>query len=105
VSPHIPFSRFHAALQAGDLEFVRRYRASFTLGLPDDVRIAGLTASQDPGGLEAEALTCIQRFAAEAPAQRVEDYARLVSAVRRMSYDPESGTGELLALCALRGIE
>jgi hypothetical protein len=82
---HIPFSRFHAALSAGDLTFVRRHRASFTLGLVDEIRIAELTASQDPGGLEAQAVTFVQLFAAEAPRQELEDYVRLVTACRTMS--------------------
>jgi hypothetical protein len=104
-SGHIPFSRFHAALTVGDLAFVRRHRASLTLSLADEIRVAELTASQDPGGLEAQALVCVRRFAVEATGQELEDYARLVSALRAMSYDPELATGQLLALCAARGIE
>jgi hypothetical protein len=102
---HIPFSRFHAALQAGDLAFVRRHRASLTPGLVDEIRVAELTAPQDPGGLEAQAPVCLRRFAKEAAGQKLEDYVWLDPALRAISYDPEMATGQLLALCAARAIE
>lgn len=104
-SSHIPFSRFDAAVAAGDLEFVRRHRRNFTLGLVDDIRIAELTAVKDPAGLEAEVVGCIRRFAAEAIGQTPSDYLQLVTSFQTMAHNQEFATGELLALCAARGIE
>lgn len=104
-SSHIPFSRFDAAMAARDLEFVRRHRRQFTLGLVDDIRIAELTAIEDPAGLEAEAVGCIRRFAAEAIGQGTRDYLQLFTSFQTMAHDQELATGELLALCAARGIE
>jgi hypothetical protein len=104
-SNHIPFSRFNAAMAARDLEFVRRHRQNFTLGLVDEIRIAELTATEDPAGLEAEVVGCIRRFAAEAVGQRPSDYLQLFTSFQTMAHDQELATGELLALCAARGIE
>lgn len=84
---------------------MRAHRTSFTLGLVDEIRIAALTAVKDPAGLQDEAARCRRRFAAETAGRRPEDDTRLASAFREMADDPESGTRELLALCAEWGIE
>jgi hypothetical protein len=89
----------------GDLAFIRRHRASLTLGLVDEICVAELIASQDPGGLEAHAVECVRLFAVGARGQELEDYIRIVSAFRMLVSQPELATGQLLALCAARGLE
>jgi hypothetical protein len=105
LADHIPYSRVDAALRVGDLGFIRRHRASLTLGLVDEIRVAELLAAQDLAALEAQALECVRRFAVEASKPELDDYLRIVTAFRTMASRPELATGQLLALCAARGIE
>ena len=103
-SPHIPYARFRAALDAGDLPFILAHADRFTLGLPDAVEVCRLLAVRDPGRLEAASVRWIRRFAAEAAGQERRDYGLIVGAFDAMVSEPESAAGRLAALCSARGL-
>jgi hypothetical protein len=49
--PRIPFSRFDAALRAGDLKFIREHRAQFTLSPAVEDEVRELIAEREPEAL------------------------------------------------------
>jgi hypothetical protein len=104
-SPHIPYARFRAALDAGDLPFILAHADRFTLGLLDAVEVCRLVAVRDPGRLEAASVRWIRRFAAEAVEQQRGDYRLIVDAFDAMAFNPDLAAEQLAALCAARGLE
>jgi hypothetical protein len=105
VSQHVPYAQFQAMLRAGNLAFVRRHAGRITIGPADAARVCRLIAEQDPGGLESASVQWIRRFAAEAHEQERGDYELIVRAFDTMSARPELATGQLIALCAARGLD
>jgi hypothetical protein len=102
---HIPYARFEAALQAGDLAFILRHADGLTFGLPDAVKVCLLISEQTPERLEAASVRWIRRYAAEAGDQLWDDYRLIVEAFDALSSEPELATGRLLALCSARGLD
>jgi hypothetical protein len=102
---HIPYARFTAALQAGDLGFILRHADGLTFGLPDAVRVCRLVSERAPECLEAAALRWIRRYAVEAPGQCWDDYRLIVDAFGDLPGEPELATGRLLWLCRTRGLD
>jgi len=92
-------------LRAGNLAFIRRHAARLTMGLPDAAEVCRLIAEQDPGGLEAASVHWIKRFAGEAVEQERRDYGLIVRAFDTMTAQPVLATGQLVALCAARGLD
>lgn len=103
--PHIPYARFIAALQAGDLGFILRHTDGLTFGLPDAARVCRLISERAPERLEAASVRWIRRYAAEAPGQRWDDYLLIVNALGEIRSEPEPATQRLLALCRSRGLD
>lgn len=105
IEPQIPFPRVAAALRAGDLAFMRRHAGQIRLELGDAIRFCALIAEQDGlDALEAPSVRWIQRFAAEAHGQQRSDYGLIVEAFDALVLDPNAAAGELLELCASRGL-
>jgi hypothetical protein len=102
---HMPYPHFKAAVRRGDLRFIRQHREAFTLNLADETEICRLIADQDPGGLEAESVLWIKRFARDCRGERRSDYGLIVRAFDVLSFDPETGGAQLRSLCAQRGLD
>lgn len=101
---HIAHPRVRAALDAGDLGFVVRHRERIDFGLAIAVEVLELFARQAPDRLEAACLRWVQRYAAEARGQRLEDYGRIAVACNALRSEPEFATDELVRLCEERGL-
>jgi hypothetical protein len=102
---HIPYARFIAALQAGDLAFILRHADGLTFGLPDAVRVCLLISERSPERLEAAYLRWIRRYASEAAAQRWDDYRLIVDAFDDLQSEPGLAADRLLSLCRARGLD
>jgi hypothetical protein len=102
--PHIPFPRVRAALDADDLGFVVRHGDRINLGLSVAIEVLELYAQQAPDRLEAASLRWLQRYAAEAKGQRLEDYGRIVVALGALKTEPDYAAEDLLRLCEARGL-
>jgi hypothetical protein len=100
--PHIPYPRVRAALDAHDLDFVLRHGDQMRLGLAVAVEVLELYAQQAPERLEAACLRWVQRYAAEARGQRLDDYGRIAVACSALRSEPDFGTDELVRLCEER---
>jgi hypothetical protein len=102
---HIPYARFTAALQAGDLAFILRHADGFTFGLQDALKVCLLISERSPERLEAACLRWIRRYAVEAAGQRLDDYALIVEAFGDLQSEPELAARRLLSLCRARGLD
>jgi hypothetical protein len=102
-APHIPYSRIEAAIRAGHLSFLIAHLDS--LSLASEAEVCRLIVEQQPGRLEQASVRWVQRFAREAQGQEFDDYLRIWQAFHRFPLVPDLCTGELVALCAARGIE
>jgi hypothetical protein len=92
-------------LRAGNLALIRRYAGRITMGVPDAAEVCRLIAAQDPGSLEPASVQWIRRFAAEAVGQERRDYGLIVKAFDAMTAQPDLAAGQLVALCAARGLD
>jgi hypothetical protein len=104
-SSHVPHAQFQAMLRAGNLVSIRRCAGRITMGLPDAAEVCRLIAEQDPGSLEPASVQWIRRFAAEAAGQERRDYGLIVQAFDAMVAEPGLAAGQLVALCAARGLD
>jgi hypothetical protein len=102
---HIPYARFQAALQAGDLAFILRHSDGLTFGLPDAVRVCMLISERAPERLEAACLRWVRRYAAEAGGQRWDDYGLIVESFEDLPVEPQPAGDRLLSLCRERGLD
>jgi hypothetical protein len=103
-SNHIAFPRVRAAIDAGDLDFVRRNRAQMTLSLPIEAEVCQLIAEQDPDSLEAARLQWIGRFTAEVNHARPGAYQAAMEAFEALRTDPEPAVARLKELCVTWGL-
>jgi hypothetical protein len=103
--PHIPYARFTAALEAGDLGFILRHADALTFSLADAVRVCLLISERAPERLEAACVRWMRRYAAEAEDQRWDDYGLIVEAFDALPGEPALAADALLALCRARGLD
>ena len=96
----IPYPRLRAALDAGDLEFVRRYaREQGPVDLGDALRVCLLTRDRDPGQFERAAVRWISRFALEARQATLEDVRAAADALEDLRSDADGAMADLAELC------
>jgi hypothetical protein len=105
VPPHIPYARFEAALRTGNLRFIEEQRTALTLTLADEARVCRLIAEQKPAALEEASVRWIKRFARDARGERRSDYGVILRAFETLSSDPETGSGQLVALCTQMSLD
>lgn len=75
------------------------------MGVSDAAEVCRLIAEQDLGSLEPASVQWIRRFAAEAGEQERRDYGLIVQAFDAMTAQPDLAMGQLVALCAARGLD
>lgn len=96
----IPWPRVMAALNAGDLEWLRanagRYAA---FRLPDALQVCLLVRDREPELFERAAVRWLGRFALEAPAATISDLEEGARALRAMRTDANAAMERLSALC------
>ena len=96
----IPYPRLRAALDAGDLEFVRRYaREQGPVDLGDALRVCLLIRDRDPGQFERAAVRWISRFALEARQATLEDVRAAADALEDLRSDADGAMADLAELC------
>jgi hypothetical protein len=89
-----------AALDQGDLDFIRAHAAALApINLPDALRICLMVRDQEPARYEAAAVRWLGRFALEARAATLEDLRRVAEALDALPEDPESAMEQLSRLC------
>jgi uncharacterized lipoprotein YmbA len=89
-----------AALDRGDLEFIRAHAASLApITLPDALRICLMVRDQEPTRYEAAAVRWVGRFALEARDATLEDLRRVAAALDALPQQPESAMEQLSRLC------
>jgi hypothetical protein len=99
-SGHIPYPRFRAAIDAGDLEFIRRHSEEFApVRLSDALQICLLLRDQHPERFERAAVRWLGRFALEARKATIEDVRLAASALDSLAANPNSAMERLSALC------
>ncbi len=101
---HIPYPLVDRALSTGNLAYLRRNARQITWSLLDRIRLIVLVADQEPAALEGDALAFIEQWATEVPAAQLEDYQRILDALRTVRHAPDRAAGELTALCSARGV-
>jgi hypothetical protein len=101
---HLPYPLVDRALRRGDLRYLRRHSRQITWSLLDRIRLIVLAADQEPAALERDALDFVRQWTAEVSATELEDYQRILDAVKTVQHAPERAVGELTALCSARGI-
>jgi len=104
IGTHISFARARAAIDAGDLEFIRRHRAQMTLSLAVEAEVCQLIAEQDPETLEAARVQWIARSAAEANHARPGAYQAVLEAFEGLRTDPQPAVARLTELCVTWGL-
>jgi hypothetical protein len=102
---HIPYARFRAALDGGDLGFVRRYANELApIKLRDALVVCLLVRDQEPERLERASVRWVGRFALEAPAASMADLRRAWEALDALPREPERSMELLAALCVEHGL-
>jgi hypothetical protein len=102
---HIPYPRFRAALDAGDLGWIRRNAAALApIRLQDALEICLLVRDRDPERYVRAAVRWLGRFALEAPAATLEDLRLAVAALEDLPDEPEEAMEQLAALCLRHGL-
>lgn len=101
---HISYPRARAAIDAGDLGFIRRYRRQMTLSLLDEVDVCRLIAEKEPEELDAARLEWIGRFVAEANHSQPGAYQSVLQAFEGLRSDPEPAVARLKELCVTWGL-
>jgi hypothetical protein len=104
IATHISFPRVRAAIDAGDLGFIRRHRAQMTLSLANEAEVCQLIAEQDPQSLEAARVQWIGRFTAEVNHARPGAYQAVLEAFEGLRSDPEPAVARLKELCVTWGL-
>lgn len=103
----VPRPRVLAALDRGDLGFIRAHAAKLApISLPDALRICLMVRDQDPERYEAAAVRWLGRFALEAPAVTLEEVRAAAQALDQLREQPQAAMEHLAALCVrhhLRG--
>jgi hypothetical protein len=103
--PDIPYARFRAALDGGDLEFIRRHAHRLPpVRLGDALEICLLYRDRNPRLLEAASLRWIGRFAIEVPAATIADVRQAVEALEALPRDAEGAMESLQELCLRHGL-
>jgi hypothetical protein len=96
-----------AALDRGDLEFIRAHAAALApISLPDGLRICLMLRDQGPARYEAAAVRWLGRFALEARDATLEDLRGVAKALDELPDHPEPAMEQLSRLCVryhLRG--
>jgi hypothetical protein len=97
----IPYPRLRAALDAGDLGFVRRYaREQGPLNLADALQVCLVIREREPERYQRAAVRWIGRFALEAREASVEDVRVIAEVLDELPDHPEAASMELGELCA-----
>lgn len=92
--------RFLAALDAGDLAFIRENAAALPpIRLSEALRICLMFRDQDPDRYERAALRWLGRFALEAPAASFDDMQLALDALDALPQEPDAAMEQLSALC------
>jgi hypothetical protein len=103
--PHIPYARFHAALEAGQLGFIRAHAAQLApIALPDALRICLLVRDQDPERYQRAVAVWIGRFALAARSAGPEDLRAALDAFEALPDDPQQAMEDLSELCVRHGM-
>lgn len=100
--PRIGISRprFLAALDAGDLAFIRSNAAALPpIRLSEALRICLMFRDQDPDRYERAALRWLGRFALEAPAATFDDLQLALDALDALPQEADTAMEQLSALC------
>jgi hypothetical protein len=101
-APRIDISRprFLAALDAGDLAFIRGHAAALgPIRLSEALRICLMFRDQDPGHYERAAIRWLGRFALEAPTATFDDLQLALDALDALPEQPDDAMEQLSALC------
>ena len=92
--------RFLAALDAGDLAFIRRHAAALApIRLSEALRICLMFRDQDPERYEGAAIRWLGRFALEAPKATFDDLQFALDALDALPEQPDIAMEQLSALC------
>ena len=101
----IPYARLRAALDAGDLDFIRRNAKQLSpVPLPDALEICLLVRDEEPAHLERATVRWIGRFALEAPKATISDIRLAADALAALPVDPELAMERLSTLCVEHGL-
>ncbi|HUB76475.1 MAG TPA: hypothetical protein VL977_05425 [Solirubrobacteraceae bacterium] len=101
----IPYPRFRAALDAGDLPFIRTHRAAIgQVALPDALRICLLIREQDPERFARAAAVWVGRLAQEGRTVLPEHLRLALDAFDELARDPNRARERLSDLCAEHGL-
>ncbi len=101
----IPYARIRAAIDAGDLPFVRRYaREDGTIRLDDALRVCLLIRDQDPERFERAAVRWLGRFVLEARDATLEEARVAAESLEELRTDANTAMAELAELCIRRQI-
>jgi hypothetical protein len=92
--------RFLAALDAGDLAFIRSNAAALgPIRLSEALRICLMFRDQDPDRYERAAMRWLGRFALEAPQASFDDLQLALNALDVLPHEPDIAMEQLSALC------
>jgi hypothetical protein len=92
--------RFLAALDAGDLAFIRSNAAALPpIRLSEALRICLMFRDQDPERYERAALRWLGRFALEAPVATFDDLQLALDALDALPQEADAAMEQLSALC------
>jgi hypothetical protein len=97
--PPVPYTVWRAALDAGDLDRVRRLAQERRVSLADAAEVVALFARQEPTSFEAAAGRWIERFVARRPRPSIEQTAEALDALSQMRTYPSRALERLRALC------
>jgi hypothetical protein len=96
----VPRPRVLAALDKGDLEFIRAHAARLApISLPDALRICLMVRDQDPERYEAAAVRWLGRFALEARRATIDDVRHAADALAALPEQPQAAMEQLSGLC------
>lgn len=96
----ITYPRFQAALDNGDLAFIRRHAAELApIRLADALEVCLLVRDQDPARLDRAIVRWVGRFALEAPAASIADVRDAADALAALREDSEGAMEVLSELC------
>ncbi len=96
----IPYARIRAAIDAGDLDFLRRYaREDGKIRLDDALRVCLLIRDRDPERFERAAVRWLGRFVLEAREATLEEVRDAADALEELRTDADTAMAELAELC------
>jgi hypothetical protein len=101
----IVYPVFRAALEAGNLDFIRARAAELPpIRLSDALRICLLVRDRDLPRYESTALRWVGRFALEARTATLADVRAAAEALARLPEEPDDAMAMLQRLCLAHGL-